>query len=167
MGGCAWALALVWAFATAAQAQSDAAARAGSLHGAATRSVSTYLAKERTLQDALAGRDADAARGLLNAGFEAYGPAGAAPIDSEQWLRRELMPATPARPVRDLAVREFDDIAVVHFVLGGPAIGARAGGGPVFAVVDVWRQSTGKLLMRVIERPAHPAPVPTRPSGRE
>ena len=86
------------------------------------------------------------------------GSAGADPIGSDQWLRRELAPATPARLVRDFAVREFDDIAFVHFVLGGPAMGARAGGGPALAVVDVWRQSTGKLLMRVVERrPTHRA----------
>lgn len=137
------------------------------MHGAATRSVSSYLARERSLQEALARRDAAAARDLLAEDFEARGPSGVDPVDRESWLRRELAPNTPERPVRDLDVREFDDVAVVTFVLGGPGVGRRSGGGPIFSVVDVWRRSSGRLLMRVVERPAHPTPAPTRPSGRE
>jgi len=67
--------------------------------------------------------------------------------------------------VRDLAVRELGDVAVVSFFLDHAA--ARATATATLYVVDVWRQADGRLTARYESQPTHPVAAPTRPRGRE
>ena len=126
---------------------------------AATRSVSRYLDQERALIDALARRDTTALGALLAVDFVARSSASADVADSADWLARELR-SPRAGLVRDLTVREADDLAVVSFLLDHP--GAK---GSDF-VVDVWRQSTGRLLSRSSSRAANAPARPAKPDGR-
>ncbi len=133
-----------------------------------TRSVARYQDLERALLDALARGDGAAAARLLDEGFTARAAASPDPQARVDWLQQALGPQSATwrhRPwqVRDLAVREVDDIAVVSFLLDPGAPGSRAG---ALFVVDVWRQSTGLLLNRATSRAADAPPTPTRPSGR-
>ena len=66
--------------------------------------------------------------------------------------------------VRDLAVREFGDVAVVSFFLDPTAHGKTRS--PLY-VVDVWRQAEHKLAVRYVSQPAHALQAPSRPRGRE
>jgi len=129
----------------------------------ATRSVSKYLGLERALQEALAQRDRNAVTQLLAEDFDVRNAASPDAVSADDWLRRELA-APRARIVRDLSVREFDDLAIVSFLLD-PALAGR--GAATLFVVDVWRRSSGKLLVRYAERAAAPSARPSRPSGRE
>jgi hypothetical protein len=67
--------------------------------------------------------------------------------------------------VRDLSVREADDLAIVSFLLDRTPEGR--GHGSTWFVVDVWRRSTDRLIARSISRPAAAPPRPSRPSGKE
>ncbi|MGZ5252582.1 MAG: nuclear transport factor 2 family protein [Caldimonas sp.] len=133
--------------------------------GMATRSVSRYLGLERSLQEALAGRDRAGVTALLADDFVLRTSAGPDVESADDWLRRELASAQREGLVRDLSVREADDVAIVSFLLDrGPA------GRPATAtwfVVDVWRQSTQRLLARSMTRAAAAPRRPGRPTGRE
>ncbi len=136
------------------------------VRGAATRSVAKYLQLERDLLSAIERRDREGIGRVLAADFEARSAASPDATPAADWLQAQL--AAPARPrvVRDLWVREFDDIAIVSFVLddASPPRGRRP---ETRFVVDVWRQSSAQLLTRNVDVSAHPRPVPPRPSGRE
>ena len=71
----------------------------------------------------------------------------------EPALRSESGTAGKDLTVRDLAVRELDDIAVVSFLLES-AQARPARSVVTMFVVDVWRQSSSKLLSRYVEQPA-------------
>ncbi|HEX9391687.1 MAG TPA: nuclear transport factor 2 family protein [Usitatibacteraceae bacterium] len=133
----------------------------------ATRSVSKYLQLERDLQDAIRDKNADTVKRLLAADFEVHGGEGINAASLDDWLQRELRATIKSAGVRDMNVREFDDIAVVSFFLDrGQTVKGRIASSTSY-VVDVWRQSAGQLQVRYITRPAKPAPAPKRPSGRE
>ena len=135
--------------------------------GMATRSVATYLELERGLLDALQRGDGDAVRRVLGDDFElrAAGEPDATPADA--WLETELRSRAVSATVRDLAVREFDDIASVSFLLDHRRKARNAQGMTTLYVIDVWRQSSHRLLVRYVSKPAHVPPPPARPTGRE
>jgi hypothetical protein len=137
----------------------------GATGGMATRSVSLYLGRERGLQDALAGHDRAVVMALLADDFELRTSAGPDTASADDWLRREFASVPSEGLVRDLSVHEADDLAIVSFLLDrGPA------GRPATAtwfVVDVWRQSSQRLLTRSMTRASGAPPKPNRPSGRE
>jgi hypothetical protein len=135
--------------------------------GMATRSVATYLDLERGMLDALQRGDRDAARRMLGDDFElrAAGEPDGRPSDA--WLDGELRSRIVSGMVRDLAVREFDDIASVSFLLDIRRKVRNAQKGSTLYVVDVWRQSSHKLLVRYVSKPAHVPSPPARPTGRE
>ena len=129
----------------------------------ATRSVSHYLQLERALADALSARRGDAAKEMLAPEFEARSSEALDAVPAADWLAQQLRTA-PATRVRDLAVREFGDVAVVSFWADAQAAGARPS--PLY-VVDVWQQAQGKLAARYVSRPVHALASPARPRGRE
>lgn len=131
----------------------------------ATRSVSRYLGLERSLQDALERRDRAATMAMLGEDFALRTSAGAEVDSTGDWLKREFASARSEGLVRDLSVREADDLAIVSFLLDRGPIGHRANA--TWFVVDVWRQSTQQLLTRSMTRAAGAPPRPGRPSGRE
>lgn len=135
--------------------------------GMATRSVSNYLRLERTLQQALMDRDRASVQALLSDDFVLRTPASPDLVSADDWLRRGLAPAGHDLIVRDLAVREHDDTAVVSFLLEPAQARPRAGAVFTLLVVDVWRQSSSKLMSRYIVQPAFPPAHRSRPTGRE
>jgi hypothetical protein len=132
--------------------------------GLATRSVSHYLDLERGLLDDLARRDRAAVQGRLAEDFASRSPDSDEVHAAEDWLTKEFA-APPGRVVRDLSVREADDLAIVSFLLDRTPEGR--GHGSTWFVVDVWRRSTDRLIARSISRPAAAPPRPSRPSGKE
>ena len=138
----------------------------GPAASAATRSVARYLDLEHALQDALAARDKGAVQNLLSDDFEVRTADGPDALQKEEWLRAEFTHARRNR-VRQFSLREFDDVAVASFLLQSVKPDGSAARGPTLFVVDVWRQSTGKLQVRYTDQPAHPPSLNDRPSGRQ
>ena len=137
----------------------------GGAGGMATRSVSNYLTRERTLQDAIERRDRAAVTAVLAADFEqrsAFVPDLAA---ADDWLRSEFASKQPQGVVRELSVREVDDVAIVSFLLDRGPAGRPAS--TTWFVVDVWGKSSQLLLARSITRAARTPPKHVRPTGRE
>jgi hypothetical protein len=130
----------------------------------ATRSVSQYLQLERSLAAALQEGRHDAVLAMLAADFELRADDSLDPIATSKWLAEQMRPGAPASRVRDLAVREFGDVAVVSFLLDETSARARR---LTLYVVDVWRQAEHKLAVRYVSEPSHPLRAPARPRGRE
>lgn len=126
----------------------------------ATRVVANYLERERALQSALAAHDQTAAAAMLDPDFEARTPASPDTSSRGDWLKGEFAKSKGPAQVRDLAVREADDLAIVSFLL----VTHR---NDTYFVVDVWRQSSGKLQARYIAAPRNPPPIARKPNGRE
>ncbi len=131
----------------------------------ATRSVSRYLGLERGLQDALAERNRAGVIALLADDFVLRTSARADVESVDDWLRREFAAAPTGGLVRDLSVREADDVSIVSFLLDRGPEGRPATS--TWFVVDVWRQSTQRLLARSMTRAAAVPRRPSRPNGRE
>ena len=151
----------------AAQPGPPTGVRGGPVAGMATRSVSKYLGLERALQEGLINRNRETVRALLADDFELRTAASPDVIVADDWLRRELASAGHDRIVRDLAVRELDDIVVVSFLLEPAQARPRARAVGTMFVIDVWRQSSSKLMSRYIEQPAVVPARLARPTGRE
>ena len=133
----------------------------------ATRSVSKYLQLERDLQDAIRDKNADAVKRVLAADFEVRSADKADATSMGAWLQAEMRDKITNVGVRDMTVRDFDDIAAVSFFLDRKHT---VNGKPVTStsyVVDIWRHSTSQLLVRYFTKPVKLVPAPTRPSGRE
>ena len=133
--------------------------------GMTTRVVSNYLERERSLQDALEQRQRAAAVAFLAEDFTLRTSTSEDVRSGDEWLRREFAPPQPEGMVRNLSVREVDDIAVVSFLLDRGTAGRRAAS--TWFVVDVWRQSTQRLLSRSMTRAIGALTKPSRPSGKE
>jgi hypothetical protein len=135
--------------------------------GMATRSVATYLDLERSMLDALQRGDRDAVRRILGDDFELRAADGPDGTPADAWLEGELRSRIVAGTVRDLAVREFDDIASVSFLLDSRRKVRNGQVASTLYVIDVWRQSSHKLLVRYVSKPVRVPPPPARPTGRE
>lgn len=137
---------------------------AGARRATATRSVSQYLDLERALAGALQARRREQVVSMLADDFEMRSAESLDAVGAPEWLTDQMRPGVPAMQVRDLAVREFDEVAVVSFFLdsSGP-------GGPRsnLYVIDVWRRAEHKLAIRYLSRPINGLPAPARPRGRE
>jgi hypothetical protein len=148
----------------------DAAAQAP-MHGppgaSATRSVAKYIDLELALHKALAAGERARVNALLDADFEVRSASSADTRSREEWIAATIGKEAAAARVRDLAVYESDDLAIVSFLLEQP--GAKSGKGktPTWFIVDVWRQSTGKLQMRHVDMSANPPAFRARPDGRQ
>lgn len=134
--------------------------------GMTTRVVSNYLDRERSLQDALEQRQRTVAVAFLAEDFTLRTSTSEDVQSGNEWLRREFSALQPEGMVRNLSVREMDDIAVVSFLLDRGTAGRRAASSTWF-VVDVWRQSTQRLLSRSMTGATGVVTKPSRPSGKE
>jgi hypothetical protein len=159
------------AFAAAAMLFCSGAGAQAPMHGppgaSATRSVAKYLDLETALHKALAAGDSKAVDALLDTDFEVRSPNSADTQPRDAWFAATLRKEPAAARVRDLSVYESDDLAVVSFLLEQP--GAKSGKGktPTWFIVDIWRQSSGKLQMRHVSMPANAPPFRERPDGRQ
>ncbi len=131
----------------------------------ATRSVSSYLGLERGLQAALQGHDRPAVMSMLAADFELRSVSSADTTTAEDWLRSEFGSRHTKGIVRELSVHDVDDLAIVSFLLDRVAPGTAHG--TTWFVVDVWRQSSQRLITRSMTPAAGQRPRPVRPTGRE
>jgi hypothetical protein len=131
---------------------------------AATRSVSQYLELERSLAAALQERRRDAVLAMLTPDFELRSAESLDAVSASDWLAIQMKAGTAAMRVRDLAVREFGEAAVVSFYLDDTASGVRRS---TLYVVDVWRQPEHRLAVRYVSQPTHALQAPARPRGRE
>ncbi len=129
----------------------------------ATRSVSRYLDLERALADALQERRRDAVAQMLTADFESRSAQALDSTAGIEGLAASVLPAGAAPRVRDLAVHELGDVAIVSFFLDRAPRGPHA----TLYVVDVWRQQAGRLAARYVSEPVRPLAAPARPGGRE
>jgi hypothetical protein len=135
--------------------------------GLATRSVSAYLVLERGLLEALKDGNRDAVLRMLSEKFTISSAAEIDEISAADWLQQELNSPIKTAGVRNLNVREFDDVAVVNFLLDrGRSVKGKTVTSTLY-VVDVWRQSSHQLLARYVSMPSRTPPIPTRPTGRE
>ena len=134
---------------------------------AATRSVATYLDLERSLVESLRAGDRAAVLGMLADDFEVYATPEADAIPVAEWLPDELRNKRLTGVVKALSVREFDDLAVVTFVLDGRRRTKGKAAARLFYVVDIWRQSKQRLLARYLAQPSGLFRLTSKPSGRE
>jgi hypothetical protein len=135
--------------------------------GAATRSVSTYLALERELLDALKDGNQAAVLRMLSDDFAVSSAAEIEETSAAVWLQQELGSPITTAGVRNLNVREFGDIAVVNFLLDSRRVVKRNTVTSTRYVLDLWRQSSHQLLARYVSMPSRTPPIPSRPTGRE
>ena len=110
-------------FAASAQSRLPPGVDGGGPGAMATRSVSHYLDLERSLAAALEERRRDAVLPMLADDFELRSAESLDAIAAPDWLASQMRPGAAALRVRDLAVREFGDIAVVSFFLDATARG--------------------------------------------
>lgn len=133
----------------------------------ATRGVVRYQAMERKLLQAEQGKDVNALQELVSDDFEERSAEHNRPTPRDQWESLVKSGDLAWFQLRNMAVHEFGDIAVVSFLLDRR--GQRAGKSlaPTVFIVDVWRQSEGKLAVRYVSSPGHPASPQLMPTGKE
>ena len=137
----------------------------GAEMGMATRSVSAFLTKERSLEGAIAQGDKKTASGLLAETFEFRTGRNDVAVGREEWLMRKRNEGGEAGLIRGLSVREFQSVAVVSFVLDyrGRSGSRRA----AYLTVDVWDSATGQLQSRYVDEMKRPPQRWNGPTGYE
>jgi hypothetical protein len=133
----------------------------------ATKSVAKYLGVERSLLQALATHDEKAADAMLDDNFEQKTPIREEAKLLEVWLADELKKPHEGERVRDLSVLEEGDVAIVSFLLESPPPKTGKAKTPSYFIVDVWQQSSGKLMARYMDMPSNAPPFHAGPNTRE
>lgn len=124
-----------------------------------TVQVVQFTKLEQQLNSAVASGDQQAAVSLLTSDFAEWTPQPpGAPMGRDEWLSRAANPLVQSH-IRQMAVKQIDDHALVDFVLSS--------GAGQFFVVDLWRKdgSAWKLQQRYrskIDRAAYPSTLPPR-----
>jgi ketosteroid isomerase-like protein len=132
----------------------------------ATRGVVRYRGLESALLQAEQNKEQDALNRFIADDFEVRSAESNQPTPREVWEQRAKSANITWFKIRDMAVHEFGDIAVVSFLLdrrgeaGGKAVP------PTVFIVDVWRQAEGKLAVRYVSTPGHPAGPRLMPTGK-
>ncbi len=163
-----FAVVLLCAMGVVAQDQPPTGGRpSGGRIESATRGVVRYESLERAILQAEQNKDQDALRRLVADDFEVRSAESSGPTPREMWEQRAESENITWFQIRNMAVHEFGDVAVVSFLLDrrGEA-GKRAVPQTVF-VVDVWRQAEGKLAVRYVSTPGRPAGAQLMPTGKE
>lgn len=133
----------------------------------ATRGVVRYHGLEKALLQAEQNKDVDTLQNLVSEDFEERSAEKNQPTPRDLWELLAKSGDITWFHLRDMAVHEFGDIAVVSFLLdrrgqrGGKAVT------PTVFVVDVWRQAEAKLAVRYVSSPGHPANPQLMPTGKE
>jgi hypothetical protein len=127
------------------------AGRAGTL----TRAASRYQDLEGSLMQALRDKDDGRLDQLLADDFEELSAERFAAGSRDDWRRAGAAAAVRPFRIHNLTVHEFDQTAVVSYLLARTA-GSPASTPTVF-IVDIWNSSTGKLQVRYLSTPRRPA----------
>ena len=144
-----------------AQSQAPAAHGAG---GTLTRSASKYKDLETALLQAQQDKRQDDVNRMVDDDFEVWSAEKNEPTPRDVWVQGWMTGNSSWFQIRNVAVREFGDIAVVSFLLDRRGEMGDKPVTPTVFVVDVWRQGTSKLVVRYVSSPGKPAPqvIPTR-----
>lgn len=146
-----------------AQSQAPAAHDAG---GTLTRSASKYKGLETALLQAQQDKKQDAVKQMMDDDFEVWSAEKNEPTPREAWEQGWMSGNLSWFQIRNVAVREFGNLAIVSFLLDRRgSVGEKAMTPTVF-VVDVWRQDSGKLAVRYVSSPGKPA-TQLVPTGKE
>lgn len=129
-----------------------------------TRLVSKYMQAENKLFQALQGDNRAGLEKLLAPGFEAWTAEKTSPTPRDAWMQVFLGNLKSFR-IRNMAVHDYGDLAVVSFLLDRSGAQNRKPMTPVLFVVDVWQHE--KLAVRYASSPANPAPAEDKPTGKE
>lgn len=127
---------------------------------AVTRSVALYMDLERDLDAALIKSNTAFIAKTLAKEFENRTPV-AAYRGIDDWLNSERLPSGLPHELAELHVKETGGVATVSFLRWSPATP-----NAIEFVVDVWRQSDHKLLIRYTSPSGLRAPPERRPTGR-
>lgn len=133
----------------------------------ATRGVVRFKGLERALIEAGQEKNQQTLSRLLAEDFEERSAERNEPVPREIWEQNWTSANVTWFQIRDIAVHDFGDIAVVSFLLDrrGEA-GGKALPGTIF-VVDVWRKAEGKVAVRYVSTPGKPAGAQLMPTGKE
>lgn len=131
-----------------------------------TRTVTKYTALESNLFQALQESNRQGAENILAPDFESWSAEKIPPMPRGEWLQA-YVGNLKSFNIRNMAVREFGDVAVVSFLLVRSGTLSGKAMSPVLFIVDVWRQNGDKLAVRYASAPANPAGVESRPTGKE
>jgi len=131
-----------------------------------TRGVIKYKALERALLQAQQDKRQDAAHQMVADDFEIWSAEKSEPTPRELWEQGLASSNVSWFQIRNMAVRDFESVAVVSFLLDrrGEANGKPIT--PTVYVVDVWQRQAGKLAVRYISEPGKPA-AQLMPTGKE
>lgn len=131
-----------------------------------TRTVTKYTALESNLFEALQENNKQGTENILAPDFESWSAEKIAPMPRGEWIQAYLGNLKSFK-IRNMAVREFGDVAVVSFLLVRSGTLNGKAMTPVLFIVDVWRQNGDKLTVRYASAPANPAGAGNRPTGKE
>ncbi len=121
-----------------------------------TRLVQIFSALELDLDEQVQKGNAEAAGKLLEADFEMrVGAMPGNPIPRAQWLNQFTKRAASSFTIQQMAVHDYDAIAVVSFLLKQDK--ALNSSGDIY-IVDIWKKSNNAWLLAV--RYASPAGSP-------
>lgn len=160
-------LSLLVATAVFAQDQPPTGGRpSGGRRVTATRTVTKYTALETNLFQALQENNRAGVDNILADDFEAWAAEKLPPVPRADWIGMFAGNLKSFR-LRNMAVREFGDVAVVSFLLERSGTVNGKAMTPVLYVVDVWRMNGDKLAVRYASAPASPAADEDKPTGKE
>jgi hypothetical protein len=131
-----------------------------------TRGVIKYKAMERALLQAQQEKQQDKVSGMLTEDFEVWSSEQNEPTPRELWEQNATSSNISWFQIRNMAVRDFGNIAIVSFLLDrrGEVNGKPVT--PTVFVVDVWQQPAGKLVVRYQSVPGKPG-AQLLPTGKE
>jgi len=131
-----------------------------------TRGVVKYKALEQALLQAEQDKRPEAALDHLAEDCEIWSAEKNEPTPKELWEQNLKSSNISWFQIRNMAVREFGDVAVVSFLLDrrGEVKGKPVT--PTVYVVDVWQQPAGKLAVRYVSAPGKPA-AQLMPTGKD
>ena len=138
----------------------------GSRIVAATRTVTKYTALERNLFQGLQENNRAGVETILAEDFESWTAEKIPPTPRGDWIQTFAGNLKSFR-IRNMAVREFADVAVVSFLLERSGIVNGKAMSPVLFIVDVWRKNDNKLAVRYASAPASPAAEENEPTGKQ
>ena len=127
-----------------------------------TRDVAEYTSRERDLIAMINGKE-NVEPALLADDFEVWSDKSSDWQSKADWLKTVKQPQADFN-IRNLSVRLMDDFAVVSFLLEKTE-GKRKKHSTQF-VIDVWRRSAGKLMVRYVSDAASSNPVSSWPDRK-